>query len=138
STPAAAESSSSAISSVMSRRERVRRRRRQVTAGLAAVVAVSLSLIAVRGRVSSVFNQRMDPARIVVFPFRGDARAGEAVRRSFEDAWGDWQDLHIVPDAEAAEVLPNDGIPRSLSEVRTLAKKLGARRVVWGEVYPAG
>jgi hypothetical protein len=47
----------------------------------------------------------------------------------------EWQDLHIASDLEVAELLPREGVTLSLSEGRAIARKLGARRLVWGEVY---
>jgi eukaryotic-like serine/threonine-protein kinase len=77
----------------------------------------------------------LDSSRVVILPFRGERNAATQVRRNFEDVWGDWQDVHVASDLEVAELLPRDGLPHSLSDARAIGKKLGARRLVWGEVY---
>ena len=77
----------------------------------------------------------LDSSRVVILPFRGDRDAATQVRRNFEDVWSDWQDVHLASDLEVAELLPGGGLPRSLSEARSIGRKLGARRLVWGEVF---
>jgi hypothetical protein len=77
----------------------------------------------------------LDSSRVVILPFRGERNAATQARRSFEDVWSDWQDLHVASDVAVAELLPKDGVPRSLSEARAIGRKLGAGRLIWGEVY---
>ena len=109
---------------------------RPLVVALASLLIVVLGVLGFRTQLQSLVSRgKLDSARVVVLPFRGNATAGEALKRGFEDVWSDWQDLHVISDAELAEVLPRGSIPRSLSEARELAKKLGARRIVWGEIY---
>jgi eukaryotic-like serine/threonine-protein kinase len=105
----------------------------------AAAALAALALFGVLARRNGVARlggvPPIDSSRVVILPFRGERNAAAQVRRNFEDVWSDWQDLHLASDIEVAELLPKEGLPRSLSEARAIGEKLGARRLVWGEVY---
>jgi hypothetical protein len=105
----------------------------------AAIVLAALALFGVLARRNGFARlggvPPMDSSRVVILPFRGERNAAAQVRRNFEDVWSDWQDVHVASDLEVAELLPKEGLPRSLTEARAIGRKLGARRVVWGEVY---
>jgi hypothetical protein len=105
----------------------------------AAVVLAALALFGVFARRNGFARlggtPALDSSRVVILPFRGERNAATQARRNFEDVWGDWQDLHVASDLEVAELLPKDGLPHSLSDARAIGRKLGAKRLVWGEVY---
>jgi len=113
-----------------------RSRRIVASAAIALAALVLFGVLARRNGVARLGGvPALDSSRVVILPFRGERNAAIQVRRNFEDVWSDWQDLHLVSDLEVAELLPKEGLPRSLSEARAIGRKLGARRIVWGEVY---
>jgi serine/threonine protein kinase/tetratricopeptide (TPR) repeat protein len=107
--------------------------------GLAVAAAGALFVLARSENVPRVFGAApLDSSRVVILPFRGDKTAASDFTHSLSDAWNDWQDLRVPSDVEMAEFLPSSGVPSSIGEAREIARKLRARRFVWGEVAKRG
>jgi serine/threonine protein kinase/tetratricopeptide (TPR) repeat protein len=105
-----------------------------VVAGAAALFALDRT-----DKVPRIFGVApLDSSRVAILPFRGDKAAAADFTRNLSDAWTDWQDLRVPPDVEVAEFLPATGVPSSLGEARDIARRLRARRFVWGEVSKRG
>jgi protein kinase-like protein len=120
----------------------VRSHPKMATGVLVAVVATGIGL-ALTGSSSRLLaslggSEPMDSSRVVVLTFRGERNAAAQVTRSFEDALNEWQDLHVVSAIELADALPPSGVAASLAEARAIARRLRARRLIWGEVSGSG
>jgi tRNA A-37 threonylcarbamoyl transferase component Bud32/tetratricopeptide (TPR) repeat protein len=112
---------------------------------LAVVVAAILGVSAfsawssVRGGVVS----RPDSARIAVFPMLTESApdnglAARVTDRLYE-AFGHWDDLTLVSDAQVSDAVSQAGhAPRTLADAAKVARDLGAGSFVWGRVVHAG
>ncbi len=83
-------------------------------------------------------DSQLDSSRVVILPFRGNEAAGTQIARDLQDAWGNWQDMNVASDLQVAEVMRDKRLPSSLADATDIARRLGARRLVWGEISGMG
>jgi hypothetical protein len=111
-------------------------------AALAATLVFGLLAIttALRpSKVRAVFNRAgPDSSQFVVLPFAALSGAqpslGNRVANRVYDALTQWDGVPVVPDTKVAQALADDGVaPATETEAFTLAKRLGAGRLVWGQ-----
>jgi tetratricopeptide (TPR) repeat protein len=122
---------------------RLRRRvRRPVWAGAAAaVVATGLAMTVL----PPFLGAGLDPALYVVVPFghRGGAAPalvnGDQCELQLSQAFGRWTDVRLADPLRVHDARMRRGeIPMTLDEATRLAKTLGARMLVWGDVADIG
>jgi tetratricopeptide (TPR) repeat protein len=82
----------------------------------------------------------LDSTRLVIVPLIADSREhmSLAVRVSnglYDALEGDWDGLRVVEATRVTE-LTGQQPPRTQSEALDLARRVGARRVIWGQVLP--
>jgi eukaryotic-like serine/threonine-protein kinase len=92
-------------------------------------------------RVSAAFGGApIDSARVLVLPLAArDSALGRAISERFYDAFRGWSDLAIVPDTKVSEIISaSGGTPKTEADALRAARKIGAGKLVWGQVTGAG
>jgi hypothetical protein len=136
------------------------RRRARAIVGAAAVVLAVLAALPLIWRARPDGAPALDPARVVVLPFRDEGVGeGTSERDTFAaaqanadaaldggdaeqlllDAFARWTDLPVVSATRVNDALARRDItaPRQLSEALAIARDLGAGQLVWGSVRRA-
>ena len=116
---------------------------RRVAAAAAGILVAALAVAAfARGgpfpsRASSPAAR--DSARFLILPLTGDLAEGKRVAKGLSDAFDSWDGVDVVSEPELADALSEvDRPPTTLRNAAELARKLGAGRLVWGEVSGTG
>jgi serine/threonine protein kinase/tetratricopeptide (TPR) repeat protein len=108
----------------------------------ALIAAVALGTIGRSGKLFAFSGGvPLDTARFVIFSASTSAinskSIGDHSNQGLYEAFAAWNGLPLVSDADVAEaVRSNGGPPRSLSDAFSLARRLGAGRMVWTRGVP--
>ena len=110
--------------------------------GLAVLAAVAMSVRGIRS-----FNALggIEPvsSRYVVLPLLEDGRlpsglSGARLARDLADALADWQGIEVVRDFRVRDLIERAGeAPNTLEANASLARRLRAGMVIWGDAKPA-
>ncbi|MFN2637921.1 MAG: protein kinase, partial [Gemmatimonadaceae bacterium] len=79
----------------------------------------------------------LDSSRIVILPLldQDGTRVGSVVTERLYDAFSHWRGIPLVPDTRVAQLVTDRGRPpRTENEALSLARSLGAAKLVWGLV----
>jgi len=118
-------------------------RRRWLTVG-AAAAAVTLAALSARPAaewVRGTWGPPVDTTKFVVLPFHAeeDQAQGERVAAGLYSALSRWEGLPLERDIAVRDALAaNGGEVTSLNTAISVARKLGAGRLVWGRVTSRG
>jgi tetratricopeptide (TPR) repeat protein len=89
-------------------------------------------------RFSIAFGGRasIDSTRIAVLPLSGTGslRSRTSVGDGIYSALTDWRGLNLTSSQDVAHAIGRDGAPSSTSAATALARKLRARRFIWGQI----
>lgn len=113
-------------------------RRRWFAVGAAAAV-VTLAVIAAKPGaewVRGLGGPQVDTSKFVVLPFRSgpDSSYGVRVAAAIHAGLGRWEDLPLETHLRVNDAVRERGSMRSLNDAYEVAGKLGAGKLVWGEV----
>jgi hypothetical protein len=117
----------------------------KLSIGLAAalVLAASAALALRYDRSSSVFGATtsLDTDKIAIFPLAAESQESRAVGVRVADGLYDaigseWDGLRLVEATKVEEVLRARGAPGTQGDALSLARRLGAGRMVWGQALP--
>ena len=123
--------------------ERVRSKRRTLalvgTSLIVIVAAVALAFRPSAFRRALTGGVALDTARFAILPFvpatGGMNAIGWQPADSLYDAFSQWDGLPLVSDTKVAQAITkNGGAPSSESQALSLARGLGAGKLVWGQV----
>jgi serine/threonine-protein kinase len=115
-------------------------RRRWFAVGAAAALVVLAVMAAEPGKnwVRGVFGPQLDTTRFVVLPFAATSTASTGsvdVTASLISSLDRWDGVSVIDEATARNALGIGGAAdRSLGDALDAARKLGAGRLVWGNV----
>ena len=117
-------------------------RRRWFAVGAAAAI-VAVAVIAANPGASwmrGLGRAKVDTAKFVVLPFRseGDSLVGVRVATAIHAGLGRWEGLPLENHLAITDAVRERGSVRSLGDAYAIAEKLGAGRLVWGEVMEEG
>ena len=131
-TPATSASFASAIPGA-----RLSRTALASTAAGILALALALFLAPKPSKLRSVFSATptLDSSRIVILPLadQGGAHVGGVVAERMYDAFSQWRGLALVADTKVAQAISDrGGTPTTENEALSLARSLGAGRLVWG------
>ncbi|MGQ0712743.1 MAG: protein kinase domain-containing protein [Gemmatimonadaceae bacterium] len=102
-------------------------------------VAVAVAVALLLWRPGSIGGDALDPSLHVVLPFleRSDTSLidGDGAERFMGRALARWSDVRLVDPLRARDATDRHGGIRTLSDALAVARKLGAGRLVWGEVW---
>jgi serine/threonine protein kinase/tetratricopeptide (TPR) repeat protein len=78
----------------------------------------------------------VDSTRIALLPLSGSAplRDRNRVTESVYSTLSEWRGLNLTSDQDVADAVKADGAPASTHAAAALAKKLHARRFIWGQI----
>jgi tetratricopeptide (TPR) repeat protein len=117
-------------------------RRRRWGAGAAAAVGLAAAVVLFGPR---IFGAGLDDSLYVVVPFTAqDTVSAEVlgrndVERLMHDAFGRWNDLHLVSELTLSEMLRRQGQEcPTREEALNCADALHAGRLIWGEYHVVG
>ncbi|HEV7387922.1 MAG TPA: protein kinase [Gemmatimonadaceae bacterium] len=115
------------------------RRHPAVVAGSAAAIALLAVLVATNATSAlrnAVFPPQLDSARVALLPFSGNAPGPERdhLTSALYGALSQWRGLSVASDQDVADALRSVGPPKSTREASGLARRVGARRFVWGQL----
>ncbi|MGH7652229.1 MAG: protein kinase domain-containing protein [Gemmatimonadaceae bacterium] len=116
--------------------------KRTTVLGAAAVVVLASAALALRyDRSNSVFaaTASLDSSKVAIFPFAAETGEGRVIAARVADGLydaigSDWDGLRLVEATKVEEALHARGDPETQSEAISLAKRLGAGKLVWGQV----
>jgi len=74
-----------------------------------------------------------DSTKVVILPLRGEPARGEQIARNLRESLTGWQGLYVVSDLELADAMRGITLT-SLKDARTIARSLGAGKLIWGNV----
>jgi tRNA A-37 threonylcarbamoyl transferase component Bud32/tetratricopeptide (TPR) repeat protein len=111
----------------------------QTTAAfVAGIVIASFAFRNTVSRLSGAFGAGtfVDSTRIAVLPLSGTAplRDRNRVGEGIYSALSDWRGLNLTSDQDVADAVRADGAPTSTRAALALARKLHARRFIWGQI----
>jgi len=123
-----------------------RRSRSAIVAALVVIVlATGITASALRRNEQGLFGFRapIDSSRLVILPFAGTDNAARSLASQTSDglyeALRRWDGLNLVTDLQVNEAVSENGhAPATLTEALTLARSLGAGRLVWGHIVSLG
>jgi serine/threonine protein kinase len=104
-------------------------------AGVIALLAVLFTTLPGEWRRTLQGGVPLDSTRLAVLPIAGlQARDGpDSIAGKIYAAFGQWEGLDVVPYEDVRAALRDDGgAPESRRDAISIAKKVGAGRVVWG------
>jgi serine/threonine protein kinase len=109
-----------------------------VGALLLAVITAGAKIIPSRWPRAFGGSVELDTSRFVILPFAagpGSTHLGQRVADGLYDAFSHWDSLPLVPDTRVAQVIADAGTFASTEkEALSLARSLGAGRLIWGQV----
>jgi tetratricopeptide (TPR) repeat protein len=119
-----------------------RSRRRWFAVGAAAAI-VMVAVIAAKPSadwVRGAFGPQVDTSKFVVLPFRSEADSGVGIRvaTAIHAGLGRWEGLPLVDHLTVGDAVRERGSVKSLDDAYAIAGKLGAGRLVWGQVLQEG
>jgi eukaryotic-like serine/threonine-protein kinase len=114
---------------------------RRLKVGLTSLVA--LTLVALAGfAIWSRPNDRVDEQLLMVLPFRHisdeSALDGDNCESLLFEAFTRWSDVRVLDHMRVNNEIERRGRPVNLDQALTIARTLGAGKLVWGEVRPFG
>jgi tRNA A-37 threonylcarbamoyl transferase component Bud32/tetratricopeptide (TPR) repeat protein len=116
-----------------------RSRAKELAIAVVLLTAVIAGLLLYRTRAVSV-----DPERYLILPFRhrGDAAPalvnGDVCEAEIYEALARWNDIRVVNSFIARDALTRRGGANSLPDAMSVAQRLGAGRLLWGELWESG
>jgi protein kinase-like protein len=116
--------------------------RRVATLGIPAVAAIALALVIWWPRGGGA--DTIDPGLHAVLPFALEANSapggldGAAVARHLGRAMGFWRDVRLVDPMRTSDAVDREGAPRTLRDALSVARTLGAGRLLWGDIWNRG
>jgi serine/threonine protein kinase len=108
-----------------------------VFAGSAVAIALLAGVVATdatTGLRNAIFTTPLDSARIAIVPFSGLDGSGRDFATNLYDELSSWKELPLVSDTKVAETVKMRGTPRTEAEAVSIARTLGAGKLVWGAV----
>lgn len=106
------------------------------------IAGILIASFALRGntvsKLSSAFGvgASIDSTRIVLLPLSGSAplRDRNRVTEGVYSALSEWRGLNLTSEQDVSDAVRADGAPASTRAAVALARKLHARRFIWGQV----
>ncbi|HUR91856.1 MAG TPA: protein kinase [Gemmatimonadaceae bacterium] len=117
-------------------------RRRWFAVGAAAAIVTVAVVAAKPGAdwVRRLAGAQVDTSKFVVLPFRSEVDSADGVRvaAAIHAGLGRWEDLALENQLTVNDAVRERGPVRSLDDAFSIAGKLGAGRLVWGQVMREG
>ncbi|HEX8849689.1 MAG TPA: serine/threonine-protein kinase [Gemmatimonadaceae bacterium] len=110
---------------------RLRVSRRSVLLGLAGVLAVT-GVILAKGIMGP--PAELDPSKYLVLPISGAPDDAGALDHRIAESLGEWRGIDVVDARTSGAIGRGDGDALTLTEARAIARKVGAGRLIWGDV----
>jgi tetratricopeptide (TPR) repeat protein len=117
-------------------------RRRWFAVGAAAAIVAVVVIAAKPGAnwVRGLAGAQLDTAKFVVLPLRSEADSADGVRvaTAIHAGLARWEDLPLENHLTVTDAVRDRGSVTSLEDAYAVARKLGAGKLVWGQVVREG